>query len=281
LISTATFRPEAAESENLANPVPVSGKIAEFQSPSPLIESISPYQLERTTDGRYRFVPEVIIGPDNRIQITNTTAWPYPVHGHIIMTFPNGSTYIGSGTMINRHHVLTAGHCVHSKSDGGWATNVQFNAAQNDASLPFGSAFATRLLSVNGWSDDANSDYDFGMLILGSELGNQTGFFGIISFGSDSELTSSKVNVTGYPGDKGGRQMWTHADAIKRVQSEQFFYDIDTVGGQSGSGVWSTWAGHSGEKIAGVHTTGSSSGNGATKLSRWKFDKIVEWFQKY
>lgn len=280
-ISSTTFIPGEIKSNDPENPVPVSGYAERFSEPSPIINPKTPYKLVQGSDGRFKLEPSVIIGPDNRIRITNTTSWPYPVHGHLIMRFPNGATYIGTGTMVNRHHVLTAGHCVYSKADGGWATQVQFNAAQNDAALPFGTAFATRLLSVKGWTTDGDSNWDMGMLILNSELGTRTGYFGVITFGSDAELKKSRVNVSGYPGDKGGRQMWTHNDIIKRTESERFFYDIDTMGGQSGSAVWSVWSGHAGEKVAGIHTTGSSSGNGATRISRPKFDRIVSWFQDY
>src|SRR3954471_7312734 len=95
-------------------------------------------------------------GTDNRVRITNTTAWPNSVHGHVIITYPDQKQYIGSGTMVNKHHVITAGHVVFSKANGGWATSIQFNAAQNDATLPFGSAFATYLFSFKGWTDSQN-----------------------------------------------------------------------------------------------------------------------------
>ena len=94
------------------------------------------------------------------------------------------------------------------------------------------------------------------MLVLSSDLGNRTGWKGIIT-GPDRILSRHRVNVSGYPGDKGGHQMWTHKDAITSIAREKFFYMIDTMGGQSGSGVWSTWNGHSGEKVCGIHTTGS------------------------
>jgi len=198
------------------------------------------------------------------------------------MRFPNGKVYIGSGTMVGKRHVLTAGHCVYSKDDGGWATSVQFNAAQNEDKQPFGTVYASRLLSVNGWTSNSDREYDMGMLILKSDdIGAKTGWFGIITIPNDRELVRKRVNVTGYPGDKGGRQMWTHEDAVKSLTTEQIFYDIDTMGGQSGSGVWSKFEGHTGEKVACIHTSGAYSGNGATRISRPKFDRLVDWMQAY
>lgn len=272
--STSSSMPEEEAPPDAENPEAVEG-YADITD-----EDLEPkIELRAEEDGRFGIM-EVVIPPDQRQRVTNTTAWPYRVHGHLIMRFPNGKTYIGSGTMVNRHHVITAGHCVYSHGDGGWAKSIQFNAAQNDANLPFGRMYATRLLSVIGWTQRRKSEFDMGMLILNGDLGRNTGWFGIIT-GPNSLLLRHRVNVTGYPGDKGGRQLWTMADVIKSVQAERFLYDIDTAGGQSGSGVWSTFQGHQGEKVAGIHTTGSLSGNGATRISRPKFDRIVDWMRRY
>lgn len=283
-LTTETFKPGEAKVFDEKSPKPVMGRASdeELRSLKPLVPPDAKYKLRRALDGRYLVdEPEVIIGPDDRVRVGNPSAWPYRVHGHTVMRFPNGKTYIGTGTLVNKHHVLTAGHCVYSKDDGGWATYVQFTPAQDDASVPFGSSVATRLLSMKGWTDDNDRNYDIGMLILDKDLGNTVGYFGLITT-SDGNLQNYRVNISGYPGDKGGRQQWTAADLIKTVQAERLLYDIDTVGGQSGSGVWSVWSGLQGEKVCGVHTTGSSSGNGATRLSRSKFDRIAtEWFVEY
>jgi V8-like Glu-specific endopeptidase len=272
-LSTASMTPEAALAESI-NPEPVSGYAAERED-APDTEVAA---LRRTGDGRYAV--RVIIGTDDRTRVPQPQVWPYAVHGHLQMTFPNGAHYIGSGTMVGRHHVLTAGHCVYSREDGGWATQMTFEAARNLDDRPFGTQSAIRLMSVTGWTEKGSSDFDMGMLILGDQLGDRTGYMGVIT-GPDAMLQRYRVNVTGYPGDKGGTTLWTHADAIKAVAAERLLYDIDTMGGQSGSGVWSSWNGHSGEKVCSIHTTGQSSGNGATRISRRKFDRIVDWLTHF
>lgn len=277
--ATDSSRPAEAAPESSENPATASG-YEESHELGALTDGLPDLGVLMSPSGLFA-QPEVIIGPDNRVRVQTTHAWPFAVQGHMVMRFPNGKVYIGSGTMVNRHHVLTAGHCVYSRADGGWATSIQFNAGQNGAALPFGSAMAARLLSVKGYTEDLDSNWDMAMLILDRDLGARTGWFGVITFGNDARLLHKRVNVTGYPGDKGGEQMWTHADAIKSVGAERFFYNIDTMGGQSGSGVWSTFDGHQGERVAGIHTTGSSSGNGATRISRAKFDRIVNWFQQF
>ncbi len=276
-IATGSFTPEEVETAPEANdPEIVNGYLDQIESAQ--IDTDS--GLVDKGDDDDLFQSEVVIGPDDRKRVTPTNRWPWSVHGHMRMRFPNGKTYIGTGTVVNRHHVLTAGHCIYSKRDGGWATSVSFEAARDDGARPFGTQFATRLLSVKGWTQNGLTEYDMGMLILSTDIGNRTGWKGIIT-GPDSLLHRYRVNVTGYPGDKGGTTMWTHADAISSVASERFYYMIDTAGGQSGSGVWSKWRGHQGEKVCGIHTTGSQNGNGATRISRPKFDRIVDWMSRY
>ena len=41
------------------------------------------------------------------------------------------------------------------------------------------------------------------------------------------------------------------------------------------------WVRHEGEKVCGIHTTGGTGGNGATRISRPKFDRIVGWMSQY
>lgn len=256
-----------------SGPVPVSGKDKDIRD----VENLA-FLVAKNTDGHFDI--EKVFPPDDRIQITSTSSWPWCVQGHMVMTFPNGKRYIGSGTMVQRHHVLTAGHCVYSRDDGGWAKEVAFYAGQNGNKLPFGVARATRLLSVKGWSENNNSDFDMGMLVLSDNIGDRTGYFGIIT-GPDSILDKYRVNITGYPGDKGGQQMWTMADTITAISAERFYYRIDTYGGQSGSCAWSEWSGHTGYKAGGIHTTGEATANGATRISRAKFDRIVSWMKDY
>jgi len=247
------------------------------------INELHSYNLKPISD--QILLPEAVIGADDRIQVVNTTPWPWRVQGKLTMTFPNNRTYIGSGTLINRHHVLTAGHCVFDKDLGGWATSITFVPAQNDTTRPFGVAVSSRLVSVKGWTEEQNSDWDMGMIILDRDIGDNTGWFGIIT-GPDNILTNHYVNITGYPGDipqdqRRGRLMYTMQDAIKRVDSEVLGYYIDTFGGQSGSGVWSHWEGQEGYHCAGIHVRGSSTENQATRLSKVKFDRVVEWMNTW
>lgn len=56
-----------------------------------------------------------IVGADNRERVTPTTSYPWSAIVKLYMTWGT-DIYIGSGAMIDKNHVLTAGHCVYSHS---------------------------------------------------------------------------------------------------------------------------------------------------------------------
>jgi V8-like Glu-specific endopeptidase len=277
-------------------PRPRVKPLAAFAGPLPptYIGPAEKYILREEADKRYRILgtgpagavrplhrPQVQAPSDNRVRITGTTVWPYSVHGHCVITFPDKKQYIGSGTMVNKHHVLTAGHVVYSKDNGGWATSVQFNAAQNDGTLPYAPAFATYLYSFTGWTESQLRDYDTGMLILDRDLGNSTGWLGLITT-SDGNLLGHEISVAGYPGDKGGQQLWAATAPIASVADRQICYNAFTKGGDSGAGVYGIWQGINLEHVCADHVAGpNGTPNTGSRLARDKFDRIVnEWFSK-
>jgi hypothetical protein len=89
----------------------------------------------------------------------------------------------------------------------------------------------------------------------------------------DATLSQEKVHITGYPGDKGLKQMWTMSHILKTTKTEQFYYEIDTAGGQSGSPIWINKWGM--PLILGVHTLGANSINSGVRLSERKFTNFL------
>lgn len=259
---------------DIKNPIPVEGYATEDELNLTELNNINEqYNYSNFPEDQ---IAEVIIGEDNRTRITNTASWPYLTHGHMVMRFPNNKVYIGSGTIVNKRHVITAGHCIYSRRDGGWAKSVMFYPAQNDNHLPFGGIPVVQLWSVKGWTERNDTNWDFGMLKLNQDISKKTGHLGIIAYRDHRKLLRHRVNVTGYPGDKGGKQMWTHADIIKATSSQRVIYNIDTMGGQSGSGVWSSFPNHKPYHVCAIHTTGHTSGNGATRISMPLFNSILK-----
>lgn len=219
---------------------------------------------------------EVIIGTDDRVRVGNTTVYPWRAICGLKITAANGQRFIGTGWLIAPRTVITAGHCVFMHNEGGWARSIEVVPGLNDAARPYGSASSGALRSVTGWTQSRNREFDYGAIILpgNARLGDRTGWFGL-AVRDDAFLRAASLNLSGYPGDKGGNQQWFMAQWAKRVSGRVITYDIDTMGGQSGSPVWIL---QNGQRYGvGVHTNGASSGNSATRINTDVFNRMLAW----
>jgi len=220
--------------------------------------------------------PRVIIGTDDRVRVGNTTLYPWRAICALRITAANGRQYIGTGFFVSPRTVITAGHCVYMHNEGGWARSIEVIPGMNDAARPFGSAVSRTLRSVSGWTQSRNREFDYGAIILpaNARLGDRTGFFGF-AVRNDAALRTAALNLSGYPGDKGGAQQWFMAQRAKALSARVITYDIDTMGGQSGSPVWVMEGGA--RYAVGIHTNGAGSGNSATRIEGSVFARLSDW----
>lgn len=249
-------------------PAATSSTSSSVSAPSP---GSSPTVLAEPRSGGVK--PNSIIGSDNRVKITNTTTYPWRVMTKLYVTYGNGKTYGCSGALIAAKYVLTAGHCIHSKSDGGWAKKVEVIPGLNGTYKPYGSVYATYLRSYTGWTSKQDSNYDFALITLDREIGKTTGWLGYGYYPSINGVTG---NLAGYPGDKdGGKGLYYHYGPISSSTSYRLSYQIDTYGGQSGSSVYRIDNGN--RYVFGVHTHGGSTYNSGTRIDSKKFNDLKSW----
>jgi glutamyl endopeptidase len=185
---------------------------------------------------------ETVHGPDDRVQITDTTVYPWRAHASLLITAADNSTWIATAWFIGPHTLMTAGHVVYIKNSGvagrdGWVKSITVMPARNGKTLPYGAVTSTVFHSVVGWTEKGDPNYDYGAIILPTDLGNTIGWFGFGAY-PDADLLSSTGNIAGYPGDKPAGTQWYDARQIASVDSQKVYYDIDTAGEQSGSAVW-------------------------------------------
>jgi V8-like Glu-specific endopeptidase len=244
-------------------------------SEAQLLDAFYASYSELITEAR-EHMSEVIIGQDNRVRINPTTSYPWRAICGLKITAKNGSKWIGTGWLVSPRTVITAGHCVFMHDQGGWAKSIEVIPALNDGSRPYNSGSSSVLRSVTGWTQSKNRENDYGAIILPANFrpGASTGTFGF-SVKDDAYLKSSVLNLSGYPGDKGGNQQWFMALKPKSVSSRIITYDIDTMGGQSGAPVWIK-VGET-RSAVGIHTNGHTSGNSATRIVTAVFNNLQTW----
>jgi len=261
--------PRSGEIEGLADfdPTHALNEGMPFQVPPAAFDELRPAE-----DAEF-MAPESVCGRDDRVRVSPATGIPWRWISQLIITMPNGAGFRGTGWFIGPRCVMTAGHCVYSKANGGWARRIEVIPGMDGASRPYGSAVGTSFRSVTGWTNNTDPNFDYGCIILPTPLGNTTGYFGFASL-SDSSLQNLLINNSGYAGDKPFGTQWFNAGRITTVGPRKIYYMVDTFGGQSGSPVWRYLNGQ--RHAVGVHAYGGCP-NSATRIVRAVFDNMLAW----
>jgi V8-like Glu-specific endopeptidase len=244
---------------------------------------------------------QIVFPPDTRVPVNPTTGPFFRMVGQLTMTFPNGITYVGTGTLLNQSTVLTCAHNLFDNSIGGWATQVQFTPARNGQLAPFGIfAAAQNGLSVpdlyrqlsppnpnqsngavpGGLVEVTQYIYDYGVVRLAQAV-NMADFFGMYA-ADDNQIRASNMDITGYPGDKPPGTMWHAQGPVIGFSDELLFYTISTFEGQSGSPLRMPIAGLNPPGwpwIIGVHVAGSTGlgANFAVRLTDDVIEEVMGW----
>ncbi|WP_162006622.1 pre-peptidase C-terminal domain-containing protein [Roseimaritima sediminicola] len=224
-----------------------------------------------------------IHGKDDRIRVTSTTSYPWRALGHLEFRLSSGWKTC-SGAMVSPYHFLTAGHCVHNRNDGGWASQMRIYLGQNNDYRPYGEVDWTYVRSYTGWTRDQDFDHDWALVTLDRNIGNYTGWYGYEWRSGNSAYNGMNLNSAGYPRYAHGRD--TKADELYRVfgptdyaTTNRIYYDgtLDTTGGQSGSPLW-RYVSSIGERyINGVVSTAGYPYNASARINQDKFDRLRSW----
>jgi V8-like Glu-specific endopeptidase len=230
---------------------------------------------------------ETIIGPtDDRVRVLDTELAPWRMICALRMRGQSGAGAIGTGWFVGPRTLLTAGHCVYSTQFfGGWASSIEVSPGRSGAAFPYRTVRSTRFSSVNRWVQSQDPDFDIGCIHLDEPFGNEVGWFGVGALAPD-ELEGYLVNVSGYPGDRGGgTEQYHHKNRILRVTERRLFYDVDTFGGQSGAPVWIHETDTAPPLAVGIHAYGVGAAadgleaNSAPRIIPEVLEQIRTWVE--
>ncbi|HYH61794.1 MAG TPA: hypothetical protein VD766_08000, partial [Solirubrobacterales bacterium] len=177
--------------------------------------------------------------------VANPSSKPFRTHGKVFFTL-GALDYVCSGTSIKsqtKSLVVTAGHCMYSSADGGYATNFMFVPAYDNGDDPFGEWTAKRIKTTPQWENNENESYDVGMATMsklsGDKLANVVGSRGI-AFNKGRNLN---FDVFGYPAEDpfDGESMYRCDSPAEGTDNQggnpkPTRIDCDMTGGSSGGG---------------------------------------------
>jgi V8-like Glu-specific endopeptidase len=256
---------------------PVSNEQAAEPESAPLEEKLPDIGEASFTDDAGL---EAIIGNDDRVIVGDTTVFPNRAIASLIITARDNSRWVGTGWFISPRTLATAGHCVFIRDSGvagrdGWVKSITVIPGRNGALRPFGSAVSNVFRSVTGWTNSGNQNVDYGAIVLpaASPFGNSVGLFDFDVL-ADASLLAVNATVSGYPSDKPGTQ-WLHSRKVTSVGPQKVFYDIDTIGGQSGAPVFHIVNGR--PVAVAVHAYGGFLSNSGTRIDNSVRANLNAW----
>ncbi len=155
----------------------------------------------------------------------------------------NNEGMSGTGVLVGRNFVVTAGHLIPwSSGSNGW---VQFTPADYLGTSLFGSTVTAYATDARGYDDgDTVAGYDWAIVKLDQPLGDLAGYMGCNSYSSDWEDVTCWTMV-GYPGGAG--PFWQNGISVnddddddnggQELETE----NGDTLSGYSGGPMFAWW----------------------------------------
>jgi len=192
------------------------------------------------------------IGVDERARST-MTSFPDRVVGKLYSEYPNGDVTTCSATLVSPYVAVTAGHCLHARDRGGYATRALFIPAQSQSAFggivtyPYSYKFVTHVNVNPRWTQISggttinvfDARYDYGAVYFNTPWSYTTTFAPMI-YGT---TFAASLNI-GYPGqvqgtngneggwyDLGSEALYSFS-SLRSYQVREF--ELDISGGNSG-----------------------------------------------
>lgn len=160
-------------------------------------------------------------------------------------TSPTTGKYC-SGSLISANTFLTAGHCVDSSTVGDFVSFNFERAANSTALLP------QTHVRISAVLEDELGGVDYAIVRLEGTPGNT---FGIAPVAAADPAVGAALTIIGHPE---GQPKQIEAGTLNSISGNFLRYNnIDTLGGNSGSGIL-----NSAGQIVGVHTLGGCTATG-------------------
>lgn len=221
-----------------------------------------------------------IVGQDNRVQVSNTTQYPFSTIGYLQMENKKGEVWSCTAALIGPKVALTAGHCLYNHAEeGGWRDKFVFWPAVNgESNVPYGGfdydtayVFQAFITDYDGTYDTV-WQYDVGLITFKDPIGDSLGWLGYTTGETTGDF---KGNLVGYHEDKPAFTMWRSACNVVAENTSQadFVHDCDFTGGANGGPIYFYDDRTKDRIVIGVNMGPSGNANWALKL----YGPIYQW----
>lgn len=181
-------------------------------------------------------------------RVTNTTIFPYRVTCRTVCISEDGTEEIhGTAAIVGPKLALTSAHTVFNLEKKYKYLNWTCYPAYNKGVYKDLSCGWSRVYYSSKWMESSSNalirPYDWAICVLEKNLGDSVGWFGVQSYGSNSELNNVSVKLTGYPSEvqygytKTGIYQYETGNKIDSVNNNMFSFSAYTAHGFSGGPV--------------------------------------------
>jgi V8-like Glu-specific endopeptidase len=142
-----------------------------------------------------------VIGSDDRTTVSDTYQYPYSAIAYMVVHARCGCTWSGTGFMVRPTILLTAAHCVVCDKHHKTADDIRFYFGyqpNGDYAYEYCDRFEYHYgTDFPGGYTDKNMKWDYAVVKLMHDVGNETGYFGV-SVKSDSSFNKKTYTSAGY-----------------------------------------------------------------------------------
>jgi glutamyl endopeptidase len=231
----------------------------------------SPYSETYAT--QVAAILEATLARDNRVRITQTHDPHWRRICALVIDFGGGRILRATGFLISPRVVVTAGHCVYMRQQGGWARKITVIPGADGTRRPYGAVESTHFRSVAGWVQHERHEADYACIVLPrGAFGAALGQFGFAAIPAQGLLAKPAV-LAGYPPDK-RLQMWGAGFPLSSVGPRVLSYPLEAPGA-AGAPVYIVQRGH--RVVVGIHTRRHRSGGSALRISPAIYARLLSW----
>lgn len=230
----------------------------------------------------------IVGSTDDRKPVNGNTSFPGRTFCQITSTFPNGDIAHGSGVLIGRQYVLTAGHVVNDLIAGN-AKEIKVTPGRKGDSKPYGTFKVLKYRLFNQFIQSGNGGYDIAVLALDQPIGNRIGWLGLVYY---TNVVGLKINVVGYPLDKDSNRpgapisppryayrSFGQTIGLNAVNKQLVNHDADATAGQSGGPAYTYNSSTGRRRVTGVHKGNSPDIllNVVAYFDAFKYKQVSDW----